>query len=605
MSRASRAARQEKRSARPARSAAPAKIDAFPRHSAQRKIEAVLFLTLFVAYGYFNQGGGWNQNARFDQVRAIVETGRLFINGYAPYQVRLGVDGQADVVRRPMPDHFFGRGGYRLNTGDWSYDPKQGRYYPNKPPGTSFLAVPAYWVIYQIERLFKINPDALWPLTVNAFITTVFSVGLLGALAGVVFLRLSQCLLPDCPMWAHAASTLTLGLATMVLPFSTLLFDHVPVAVFFTLAFYLIVRECGEAVGGSAPTLWRPLLAGLSAGAAVLCSYAAVLGAVLLTVYAAWVYRPRTRVLLFLAGCAVPALVLAWYHDASFGSPFINANTFQDRQFSDRTGALLFGMISLPDPDVGWKLLVSTRRGLFFTSPVLALSVVGLWSMAVRRRLHGEALLCIAMFVAYWLFNASFNGWHGGDVFAPRYLIPMLPFLSLPLTLVYARLWRMVALPAVFSAAIMLLATIVTPLPPEGHDNPVWDFLLPIAFNLPHEHHPDFGLFKGPVSASPIGVPFVRLRDEQWNSFNLGELLWPQQWLSVAPLFLCLAAGLIAIFLLSRSAPGPIKYPNPTAIREMARHADLPERDEISRLGALPLASRPPARHRPRDSDTG
>jgi hypothetical protein len=31
-----------------------------------------LFFTLFLSYSYFHQGGGWSQNSRFDQVRAIV-----------------------------------------------------------------------------------------------------------------------------------------------------------------------------------------------------------------------------------------------------------------------------------------------------------------------------------------------------------------------------------------------------------------------------------------------------------------------------------------------------------------------------------------------------
>jgi rubredoxin len=548
MSQASRAARRHPRPA----AGTPTAVAPLPRHPAQRRIEAALFLTLFVAYAYFNQGGGWNQNARFDQVRAIVETGRLFINGYISYQAILGADGQAEVVRRPLPDHLLAARPYRLNTGDYAFNPAQGRYYPNKPPGTSFLAVPAYWATYRTERFWQIDPDALWPLTVNAFVTTALSVGLLGALGGVIFLRLSQCLFPDCPMPAHVASALTLGLATMMLPFSTLLFDHVPVAVLLMVAFYVMVRGRADS-GPPAAGPWRPLLAGLAAGAAVLCSYAAAPGVVVLTAYAARVCRPRTRVLLFLAGGAALAVILAWYHDVCFGSPFTNANRFQDRLFSDQTGGLLFGMISLPDPDVAGKLLVGTRRGLLFTSPVLALSVVGLWWMAVRRRLRAEAALCTAMFVAYWVFNASFNGWHGGGVFAPRYLIPMVPFLVLPLTLVYARLWWIAAVPALFSAAIMLLATIVTPLPPESRHNPVWDFLVPLALDRPHARGPGFGLFEGPVSSSPIGVPFVRLPDEQWNSFNLGELLWPRRWLSVAPLVLCLAGGVAALFLLSRT----------------------------------------------------
>jgi hypothetical protein len=573
MSRASGVTRQRRGAVRPARTASPPEVESFPRHSGQRTIEVALFLTLFLAYAYFDQGGGWNQNARFDQVRAIVETGRLFINGYASYQLQLDAGGHADVVRRPLPEHAFGRG-YRLNTGDWSYNPGEGRYYPNKPPGTSFLAVPGYWLVYQVERLFKIDPDALWPLMVNAFLTTILSVGLLAAVGGVIFLRLSQCLFPGCPMTAHVASTLTFGLATMVFPFSTLLFDHVPVAVFLMLAFYLIARERGGI--GSAPTPWGPLLAGLSAGAAVLCNYSAALGALLLAAYAAWVYRRGGRFLLFLAGAAGVAVALAWYHDACFGSAFINANRYQNQQFTERSGTLLFGMLALPDPGIAWKLLVGTRRGLFFTSPVLALSAAGLWAMAVRCRLQAEALLCAAMFAVYWLFNASFYGWHGGDTFAPRYLIPMLPFAALPLTLVYERL-RWIAAPfAFFSAAIMLLATVVTPMPPQRRENPVWDFLVPIAFDLAHERHPDFDRFKGPVSAAPNDVHGLLLPDEQlrWNSFNLGELLWPQRRVSVAPLVFCLAVGVTAIVLLSRRYDEALRLaPHGKSRRSGATHA--------------------------------
>ena len=210
-------------------------------------------------------------------------------------------------------------------------------------------------------------------------------------------------------------------------------------------------------------------------------------------------------------------------------------------------------MVALPDPNVAWALLVGTRRGLFFLSPVLALSALGVWLMASHRRRRVEALSCVTMFGVYWLFNASFNGWHGGDVFAPRYLLPAVPFLAVLLTPVYARFSWIAVPPALFSAAIMLLAAIVTPLPPEDRANPVWDFLVPLAFQLPHDSRTDFHPFKGPVSASPYGLlPAARPADAEWNSFNLGELLWPNEWLSVVPLFVCLAAGVTVVFQLSR-----------------------------------------------------
>ena len=43
----------------------------------EHRIQWLLFTTAFIAFAYFHQGGGWNQNVRFAMVRAIVEEGRL------------------------------------------------------------------------------------------------------------------------------------------------------------------------------------------------------------------------------------------------------------------------------------------------------------------------------------------------------------------------------------------------------------------------------------------------------------------------------------------------------------------------------------------------
>ena len=54
--------------------------------SFERRLEWILFLAAFITYGWFNQGGGWNQNARFAEVRAIVDGGELKIDNYFSYQ---------------------------------------------------------------------------------------------------------------------------------------------------------------------------------------------------------------------------------------------------------------------------------------------------------------------------------------------------------------------------------------------------------------------------------------------------------------------------------------------------------------------------------------
>ena len=48
--------------------------------SARRPL--ILGLSLFFSFAYFYEGGGWNQNTRFDLVRAIVEDRSVRIDPY-------------------------------------------------------------------------------------------------------------------------------------------------------------------------------------------------------------------------------------------------------------------------------------------------------------------------------------------------------------------------------------------------------------------------------------------------------------------------------------------------------------------------------------------
>src|SRR5512147_1433508 len=75
-----------------------------------RSPTVILAFVLLISYAYFYEGGGWNQNTRFDLVRAIVERHTL----------------QIDV--------------YHDNTGDKAE--LGGHWYADKAPGASLTAVP-------------------------------------------------------------------------------------------------------------------------------------------------------------------------------------------------------------------------------------------------------------------------------------------------------------------------------------------------------------------------------------------------------------------------------------------------------------------------------
>lgn len=57
--------------------------------------------------------------------------------------------------------------------------------------------------------------------------------------------------------------------------------------------------------------------------------------------------------------------------------------------------------------------------------------------------------------------NITFSGWHGGYTIAPRYLIPALPFLALPLVFSFERFPKLTQSLAAISIAINLLFTAV------------------------------------------------------------------------------------------------------------------------------------------------
>src|ERR1700747_1172805 len=82
-----------------------------PEHSrAHWKLACLLGFVSFFSFIYFYEGGGWNQNSRFDLLRAIVERHTLQIDSY------------------------------HENTGDKAH--YKGHYYSEKAPGLVFLAVP-------------------------------------------------------------------------------------------------------------------------------------------------------------------------------------------------------------------------------------------------------------------------------------------------------------------------------------------------------------------------------------------------------------------------------------------------------------------------------
>jgi hypothetical protein len=616
------------------------------------KIEILLFLTCLFGFAYFNQGGGWAQNARFAMVRAIVEEGRLSIDSYLIYLGEEAAGRDVELVRIPVQDGEFTwhDKSYALAWADQSltgFAPVNGRrnadqeivlvtgiavsgdvsfhrghFYPAKAPGTSLIAVPTYFLIYHVERFVGVNPDHWKILTCNAWLTSVLSVGLICAIGCVLFFRVTIQLSYG-KVLVSALTTLAFAFGTMFFSYSTMLQEHSLVATELLASFYLIWRFKLPARDKPATSerqlMSKVFLSGFCLGLGCITNYMVGIIAVAFLVYLVSQVRDKRAWLAFGIGMSGPIAWIAAYHIACFGTPFTTTYGSEMNPIFRSTHGFL-GMFTSPQWDALLALLFSPFRGLFFSSPILLLGVLGLWRMFRTPQFRAEGCLFTSVVVGFLTFNVCYIAWHSGWAAGPRYLAPAIPFLAAPAVFAFIRYYKTACALLIVSIAINLLFTAVDPQSPLGisplvraHGRPWWTYNQLTEYELPlfltgqarpilharvedivtgidqqlvAEQCPDdlrasriaalrrkiqrdlekawsvsFAPFSpssryrtelalagvtGPVSANPIGIyeggyGFVfplGSEEANWNSFNLGELLFPQMRLSLLPLLI-------------------------------------------------------------------
>jgi len=408
--------------------------ETFLFHPSHRKAAFLLGAVIFVSFVYFYEGGGWNQNSRFDLLRAIVERHTLQIDAY------------------------------HENTQDKAHF--KGHYYSDKAPGLVFAALPFALAARPALRLVGIDPESAQGEMALSYVVSAGAVALPAALAGVCLFFLGLRLGAGTAGAGFGALAMCLG--TPMWAYASLFWAHALVGACVLFAFAAALKV-GDGKSAREDFLWA-LAVGLGAGWATVTEYPAAPAAAMLAFLAlaqAWPRgaSARWRVTAGVSvGAGICMVVLTGYLYAAFGSVRPSYSYYDPNSFSFMQQQGYLGL-TYPHPDRLLKLLFGCSRGLFFASPVVVAAPLGLWSWW-KEKTHGSAALVAAGIAAYYfLFNASFYWWKAGQTFGPRYAGACIPLLCLGLAVGWRRAtpgWRRVLVGLGLVSVFVVLMVIST-----------------------------------------------------------------------------------------------------------------------------------------------
>ena len=316
----------------------------------------------------------------------------------------------------------------------------------DKAPGQPYLAVPAYAVARIVgaepaQHLRQRGNLGVWWVTVWSSAVPFAVLLALMVRAGIGSGR-----------WAALVAGTAIAFGTFLMVHGSQLYGHVLAA---CLAFGAWSIACVER-----PNRSRLLVAGLVAGSAVAVDYTAVivLGAVAVALGAVEVRRAGW----FVLGASPMALAVGAYHWVAFGAPWHVPQAYYDGKLDwAKEAGSPFGFPTIE----GLQDVLAGPHGLAMVSPVV---LVGLVAAYVLARGPGkdrrDAILALGVGVAYVLLVAGWSSERYIEEPGPRYMIPALPFLAVPLATVWRRSqrWRgWIVTTAGLGAVLMAMGTVV------------------------------------------------------------------------------------------------------------------------------------------------
>jgi hypothetical protein len=366
-----------------------------------------------------------------------------------------------------------------------------GKYYARYQPGQSLLSIPFYLAGRFVEsistpalkRYFSSNDLGDWGGTVPIFFVSLFNQFVTPCICVLVFMF---CLRLGFSTGISWLTTLVFGLGTSAWVYAREYFQHsletlalllaiyvlfsrrdilkalhaflsglamaigvvtrinvlvlAPVVIIYLLLLTLNFRTGGPPGERESPRLWRQLRAACRGRAGDFKA-------------------PVQCLLAFFLPLAAALAIILFHNYARFGDCFsLGPNTY-DKGFSNPIWLGLFGY------------LFSPGRSIFLYSPPVLLALFTFSGFYRKFRL--EAVLFLSITAIYLVLYSAFGYWHGGWSWGPRYLLPIMPLLVIPLGYFLGSKPRMifVMLLAVLGIGMQILGVAV------NYDYVYWDWI--------------------------------------------------------------------------------------------------------------------------------
>lgn len=282
-----------------------------------------------------------------------------------------------------------------------------GKLYLALPPGLGIISVPFTSIGFAMD-------DGNFNIFGHGRTMGILFVALCGALSAVLVYKICRLYSDES---VSSLIAISYAFASIAWVFSTIFYAQQVTAFFGVLALYMALRSIKK---GRAST-WSMGIAGLALAASILLDPISIILAIFLSTYLLFMFK-KAALPIILAILGVVAY--GSYNYLNFGNPLV---TSEEVYLAQGSGSLL-GSFGTPLYFGLFGNLVSIHKGLLLYVPLAALGILGL-ANAPRR----ELLLLLGLIFSMLIPYSRWYEWGGGLSYGPRFLVPIIPYLIIPI----------------------------------------------------------------------------------------------------------------------------------------------------------------------------